>query len=92
MGVGVDKAGQEQLAGDVDDPGLSLGGDGAGDLNDLLAVHQYVGLFGALTGDHRAAPEQRFHMNRPHLENISIQLYCITKNEKIHRELPRCLI
>ena len=65
VGVGVDKAGEHQLAGDIDDPGLGLGSDGAGDLYDLFAVHQYVGLFGALAGHHRAAPEQRLHANHP---------------------------
>ena len=56
MGVRVDKAREEEHSGAVD--GLCRrAGDIRGDLQDLLALHQYIGPLGAAAGDDGAAFE-----------------------------------
>ena len=64
VGVGVDKPGQDQLTGHVDNAGAGGGGDGPGHLYDRFSVDQHVGLLGALAGHHGPAAKQSLHDNR----------------------------
>ena len=59
MGVGVDKAGEQQAAGHVDH--LVGAADPASHLEDLLPLQQHVRPLHAAAGDHAAALEQSFH-------------------------------
>ena len=65
VGVGIDKTGHEQLAGDINGPGQGVG-EIAAHLEDLLIFYQHIGPAGAPAGDHGAVFEQIFHDSTPY--------------------------
>ena len=60
VGVGVEKAGEEQLPGDVHHRGVGAG-EGGRDGGDQLVLHQHVHAVYPRSGDHVAALEEQFH-------------------------------
>ena len=65
MGVSVDKAGEEQAAGDIDHLGLAAI-QLSPHLNDFFAVNTHVGPVHTGAGDHGAAFEQCLHIGNLH--------------------------
>ena len=65
VGVGIDKPGHEQLAGDINGPGQRVG-EIAAHLENFLIFHQHVGPAGAPAGDYGAVFEQIFHSSTPY--------------------------
>ena len=74
VGVGVDKAGEEEAAGHVHRPVRCL--EVPPDLQDLLAIHQHVHAPLAGPGDHRAALQQSLHKNASSLRRQCAGLFC----------------
>ena len=64
VGMGVDEAGQQQLAGHIY-PFRVRGVDTGRDGDDLLAVHQYIGHRNSAAADHAAAGKESFHQKVP---------------------------